>query len=129
MDTQKTSQTILVRLFALIFSVKIFHYRTQYYGAHKAADKFFKNFLETSDKFLEVYQGKYGRIVFDGKSIDLAIPVLTDDNIQAYLAKESNYLSNNLKDLLHNENDGDLLNIRDELQAIVDQFKYLLIFK
>lgn len=129
MDSQEKSQTILIRLFALIFAVKIFHYRTERYSSHKTADNFVEKFLAKSDLFLEVYQGKYGRIKYEGDNILLNIPVLTDDNIILYLSKESSYISNQLTMLLNNTEDSDLLNIKDELQTIVDQTRYLLTFK
>lgn len=128
-DTQLSSQQILMRLFSLVLSVKIFHYRTEHYGSHKAADVFVDSFLQTSDKFLEVFQGKYGRIAFDGESINVTLPILTDDNIQFYLVKETTYLLQTLPTLLSTEKDKDLLNIRDELLGVINQFKYLLIFK
>ena len=115
-------QNILIRLLGLCFSVKIFHYRTRYYGAHKAADKFFAAYLVLADRFLEVYQGKYERIIFEESSVDMSLPVLTDENIAAYLVEESKWLASL-------PFDDDLKNIADELQATVNNFKYLLIFK
>jgi len=116
-------------LLGVCFAVKLFHYRTKYYGAHKTADKFFDKYLDKADQFLEVYQGKYGRIKFEGDEAGMTLPVLTDDNIASYLTNESNWIARELKGKLKSPQDGDLLNICDELQGIIDQFKYLLTFQ
>lgn len=123
------TEELVSSLLGLCFAVKLFHYRTKYYGAHKTADKFFEKYLETADQFLEVYQGKYGRIKFEGEQAGMTLPVLTDDNIINYLTNESKWIAETLKSSLKSPQDGDLLNICDELQGIIDQFKYLLTFQ
>ena len=126
---KKDGQYILLKFFSSIIAVKIFHYRTKYYGAHKAADQYVEDYLKTADKFLEVYQGRYGRIIFSEDYINLDIRVLTDENIKTFLSGESSWIVNELNKILDRETDGDLYNIRDDLQSIIDQFKYLLTFK
>ena len=52
---------IIKFFFYLQCNVKLYHWNTTKYSRHIASDKLFSNILEHSDKFMEVYIGKYGR--------------------------------------------------------------------
>ena len=56
--------------FDLINNIKFYHWTTTSFARHKASDELFTSLVELSDKFMEVYMGKYGRpkiIERDGK--------------------------------------------------------------
>ena len=103
-------------------NIKLYHWMTTSYARHKAADDLFSNLLEHSDKFMEVYIGKYGRPVMPKTNISLQS--LNDKNIVKFLDDKNKYLIQELPKHLSSD-DTDLLNIRDELLATINQTKYL----
>lgn len=123
-------EDIFLEFFSIIISVKAYHYRTKYYGHHKACDWFFDKFLEHADRFLECYQGKYGRIEFDTRDnvVNMPIKIITDNTWQHFIEVNVKYLLNKLPKIIDNK-DKDLMTIKDELQADLTQFSYLLQFK
>jgi len=105
--------------------LKLFHFQTKLYGAHKASDTYLEKFSNTMDKFLEIAQGIYGKITI--KKYMLKGSSHTDENITKHLDGMINLLRYNINDVL--ENYTDLINIRDELVGDLEQLKYLLSFQ
>ena len=105
--------------------MKLFHFQTQQYGAHKASDAYIEKYAGTLDKFLEVAQGIYGKVTL--KKYSLAGSSHNDENIIKHINGMITYWRTKIDDILDNYTD--LINIRDELIADADQLKYLLTFK
>jgi hypothetical protein len=114
---------IIVFFLNLSNNIKLYHWMTTSYARHKAADELFTNLLEHSDKFIEVYIGKYGRPSM-AKTSNVQIQSLNDNTIIKFLDEKSKYLIQDLPKLL-SQDDTDLFNIRDELLATINQTKYL----
>ena len=53
----------------LELNTQTYHWLTESYSRHIGSDKLFKNILETGDKFIEVYIGRYGRPNFTQDTI------------------------------------------------------------
>jgi len=105
--------------------MKLYHFQTQQYGAHKASDAYVEKYAGTMDKFLEVAQGIYGKITL--KKYALTGSSHNDENIVKHLDGMITYWKTKINDVLDTYNE--LINIRDELVADADQLKYLLTFK
>ena len=105
--------------------LKLFHFQTNAYGAHKASDEYLEKYAILMDKFLEVAQGIYGRVTV--KKYTLSGSSHTDTNIGTHLNGFVILLTNRIDDILNNHTD--LLNIRDEIISNIEQLKYLLTFK
>ena len=105
--------------------LKLFHFQTKLYGAHKASDGYLDKYAETMDKFLEVAQGIYGKITL--KKYSLTGSSHTDENIIKHLDGMITLLRNKIDDVLGDYTD--LINIRDEIVGNTEQLKYLLSFK
>jgi len=73
---------------------------------------------------VEVYIGKYGRDEALGKALTLDLPGLDEKEVVKFLKEAIDWLSNRLPKVLK-AGDTDLLNIRDELLAAVNQALYL----
>jgi hypothetical protein len=108
-------------------TIKLFHFQTSHYGAHKASDKLFGKFAKTYDKFLEVYQGKYGRLPRINGSVKILS--LTDKSIVSYCQSFVKFLLKASKETCNVRKNSDLCNILDEMIADINQFLYLLTFK
>lgn len=105
--------------------MKLFHFQTELYGAHKASDAYLEKFASTMDKFLEIAQGIYGRLTI--KKFKLEGSSHTDENIMKHIEGIIMLLRTGIDDVLDNYTD--LINVRDELVGDAEQLKYLLTFK
>ena len=105
--------------------MKLYHFQTQLFGAHKASDAYIEKYANTLDKFLEVAQGIYGKITL--KKYSLSGSSHTDENIIKHINGMIIYWRTKINDVLDEYTD--LINIRDELVADAEQLKYLLSFK
>ncbi len=114
--------------FQLTIQIKLYHWMTLSYSRHKASDELYQKILDLSDKFMEVYIGKYGRpkMTSSANSANtISYTPMNDTNIIHYLKKTNDFLTNTILKHLHGEKDTDLLNIRDELLAAINQTIYL----
>lgn len=117
-------EKILLLFFRHQIKIKMFHFQTHTYGGHKASDAYLETFTNKLDKFMEVGQGICGK--FQTQKINININTLNDTTINDELDQFVKLLR---------EFDGvmskytELLNLRDELIADAEQFKYLLTFK
>lgn len=113
----------------MLMMVKLFHWKTHSFAAHKATDELYESLNEHIDKFIEVLLGKTGtRINLTHKrSISLI-----DLDSQASLKTRIEQFNKYLVSLNTNKAvalDTDLLNIRDEILGDLNKFLYLLTFK
>jgi len=136
---------VMLSFFQIQNTLKFSHWRTKSYAEHKALDDFMSKFLDNMDKFIEIWQGKYGRIDIKGKSADLKVYKVNKGELVKYLdiligffggnnasgcgrykiTGKKNYCGITLLDIVKNT-DTDLLNIRDEIVGNINQLKYLL---
>ena len=114
-------------VFFLMFDVnlKLYHWMTQSYARHKAADELHEKVLELGDKFVEVYIGRYKRPKnLAKKELTQVMQVFSDKTIEDFLDFCERYLSKDIFKYMSNE-DVDLMNIRDDLISNISQTRYL----
>ena len=104
-------------------TIQLYHWYTTKFSRHKASDFLYENALQTIDKFMEVYIGRYGRSKTDFNEV-LIIKKYSDDKFITYLQNTVEILEVEFSKVLL-ENETDLLNIRDELLGFVNQTLYL----
>lgn len=102
--------------------LRIFHWQTPKYAEHKAFGKAYSELDDLIDAFIEVYTGRHGM-----PSVEMLFKIelnsynegvnTTIESFIAFLAGLSNEIE---------ETDTDLLNIRDEMLAVLNRLKYLL---
>ena len=119
--------TIIQKLLEFQNNVKIYHWSTNSYSRHVATDKLFAQLGLLIDKFIEVYQGSRDKKLKLSGKITLSLSNKTDSNMVIYLKNFADWLSIDLQKLLLKD-DTDLLNIRDELVANINQTLYLFSF-
>lgn len=118
------SAEIVTLMLTLRNQIKIYHWQTIKYPRHKATDDLVDKLDDNIDKFVEVYMGKYGRMDFKGKTACIKIHNFHDRDAPNYLKSAVKWLSTSLPKHLKNT-DTDLLNIRDEILAHLNQSLYL----
>ena len=117
---------IINKFFELQLNTKVHHWMNTKFARHKATDALNDSLLESSDKFVEVYFGRYGR----PKTIKDTIEYknMSEQEYEKYLADFTTFLEKELPKMLK-QTDTDLLNIRDEILGSINQTKYLLTLK
>jgi hypothetical protein len=120
MINQSDFNDIVNFFFHLQLLNKLYHWNTTSYARHKATDNFNERFLELVDKFTEVFIGTYN-MKPQIEEIRINKEFLTDNGIKKLFIFTRKYLKSFDKMSLTS----DLLNIRDEILAEVNQTLYL----
>lgn len=112
-----------------VVQTKLLHWQSMLYGQHKALDELFDGLIDKGDELAESIMGKYGR------------PVLSEDqlclNLMNYNNPEKGDLSDFMdhlykcyslecKSIFEEGKDSEIINILDEIIALVDKVKYLI---
>jgi len=108
--------------------VKIYHWETMQFSRHKSTDDLLEKLDDSIDKFVEVYIGKYGRPKLTTKTGTIRLRNFSDEEGPQLLKQAIEWLSTRLPTLLSSK-DTDLLNIRDEIVADLNQTLYLFTFQ
>jgi len=121
-------KSYLVKIFLeLLNMVKLYHWKTRSYSLHKATDELYERLNEHIDKFVEVLLGKdQSRIHMVENRIDL-LNVNKKSDFQERIFEYRAFLTE-LDIFFDKKQDTDLLNIRDEVLADINQFLYLMTF-
>lgn len=117
-------EAIILYLLETINTIKIHHWNTYSYAAHKSLGDLYDELGETIDEFVEVMMGKYGRPDYPS-TFTLELQKPEDVNPTEALKSCAEYLIN-LSDELDPRADTDLLNLRDEMLGQINQTIYLL---
>jgi predicted transcriptional regulator len=118
-------QQITTEFFEMLLCIKLFHWKTHNYGAHKATDEIYEKLNSHMDRFIEVIIGKNEKRINmkNVKSIKLH-DISDNDILKIRVEKFIKYLMSLDKMKL----DPDLYNIRDDIVTDLNQFLYLLTF-
>ena len=127
-NTNKSNAELINLLLNLLIIIKIYHWKTESYSEHKATDELYSSLNENIDKFVEVMLGKNGnRLKMKGHNIIINDPS-SKKELQKIIYEYRTLLENKMNNYI-SEKDTDLLNIRDEILADLNQFLYLLTLK
>jgi len=119
---------VIVNLIKIQNQLRILHWQTLSYAAHKALGKAYESLDELIDSLVEVHQGKYGRLNFE-TPIDLGLVNQDEIDLEDVLIQLNDYLSGPFNEMHDPVKDTDCLNIRDEILAIINRLRYLLTLK
>jgi hypothetical protein len=122
--TQENLNEITTFFFKLQLLNKVYHWNTTSYARHMATDRFNGSMPPIVDKFIEVFIGRY-QLKPIVSQINLRPENLTDEGIKQYFIRAKEYVQQ-LENYL---SDTELLNIRDELLAEINQTLYLFELK
>jgi hypothetical protein len=114
-------------LLELLNMVKLYHWKTRSYAQHKATDELYSKLNEHIDTFVEVMLGKdETRVNMASKNIDV-LDATTTIEFKERIYEYRNFLIE-LDRYFNATKDSDLMSIRDEILADVNQFLYLMTF-
>lgn len=112
-------------LLTLRNQIKLYHWQTRVYARHIATDKVLKEFDELIDSYVEIYIGKYGRPRLTGSDAVLHVHNLTEAGAAKLVKAAIKYMMGPLVKHLNKDIDTDLVNVRDEMVAHLNQLLYL----
>ena len=115
---------MVTELFRYKNQVHIYHWQTKSFARHKGSDQLLDNLTDFIDKFMEIYFGKYGRVNYPSKS-NIVVGNMSDDEALQFLNEMVDYFTYKVPSYVNATTDTDLLNIRDEILAGINQVKYL----
>lgn len=107
--------------------MKFYHWTTKSFARHSASDKFVSSLSDKMDRFIEVMQGSEGKRILLPSKNDFSFTNETDASIVKVLKRFRNWLSDELPSHIKTPNT-DLLNIRDDILADVNNTLYLFEF-
>jgi hypothetical protein len=123
---------VVCKFLEMLNNIKLYHWKTYSYATHKATDDLYASLGLNIDKFVEVLLGKaQNRIKMRTKNIpikDMNSPQEFKREIESYKSYLVN-MTNNKALGAGGMTNSDLLNIRDEILADLNQFLYLFTFK
>jgi len=119
---------IITNFLTIQNQMRVFHWQTQKkpgsFAQHEAFGEAYESLDPLIDDYIEVFQGKNGAIM--GKNgFTVKLENLSND-FEEFINEYIDYLINTLPKSLDSNTDTDLLNIRDEMLAVLNQTKYRL---
>lgn len=117
MNKAKDFMSVFVNFVA---QMHVFHWQTTKYAEHVALGDLYSGIQDLSDNFMEVYIGKNDGLRADKEDMISGLFSLDNGSVLETIASFENFLYN------IEINSSDLLNIRDEMLALVHKTQYLL---
>ena len=119
---------LITNLLTIQNQMRVFHWQTQKkpgsFAQHQAFGTAYEDLDPLIDDFIEIFQGKNGAIMGkDGFTLKL---MNLSDNFESVIDEYITFLRETVTQSLEPEYDSDLLNIKDEMMAILNQTKYRL---
>lgn len=114
---------IVIFMFWLATSAKVYHWQTTKYANHQAAGGLFDDIVKLTDEFVEKFIGVYGRPKFP-EGVNIPINDMTKDRMLQTISIAKTFMKGTLQKYV--AKDTELQNIRDEMLASLDQASYLL---
>jgi hypothetical protein len=108
--------------------IKLYHWQTRVYSRHIATDTILEKLEKSIDSYVEIYIGKYGRPKVSGKNASITLHNLTEAGATRLIVAAVKYLQGPLTKTLK-PIDTDLMNVRDEIVADLNQLLYLFTLK
>lgn len=112
-------------LLTLTHQLHVYHWQVNSFSEHEALGTAYSELDGLMDEFVEVFMGKNGKISSKG-GFNLKLVNITEQEPLSFIDSTIGYLTNDLPKELK-EQDTDLLNIRDEMLAVLNKLKYKLV--
>ena len=122
-----TNPIIVKKFMELLTMIKLYHWRTHSYSQHKATDELYAKLNENVDKFVEILLGKSSSRIKMLESKMNMYDLETTGELREHLFEYRQFLVD-MNRTFHEKKDSDLLSVRDDILADLNQFLYLLTF-
>ena len=112
-----------------VAQTKLLHWQSCLYGQHKALDGLFEGLIDLTDQLAERIMGKYSKPILNDDQCCLKIHNFQDPekgDLKDFMEHLYKCYAIDCKSLLNPDTDPELINIVDEIIALVNQTKYLV---
>ena len=120
-------EEITLKLVQIQLQFKFLHWQTFGDAKHKAYGKIYDSMGGNIDRLVESMMGKYGRVQFDPE-FSIMFQDISALSVQNFMDGITEFLVG-MTEQLDPKYDSDLLNLRDEMLADINQLKYRLTLK
>jgi hypothetical protein len=124
----KMKSKIIKTFMELLTMIKLYHWKTHSYAQHKSTDDLHEKLSEHIDKFVEVLMGKTNSRIYMIEQKMRMYDFNTKQELRAAMFEYREFLSVELDRIFPSKKDSDILSIRDDMLADINQFLYLLTF-
>lgn len=120
-------EELIKKLVQIQLQWRFLHWQTFGDAKHRTYGEIYEGLDELIDKFTEVMMGKYGRPKFESE-FGLMFQDISALSMQDFMDGITEFFVS-FTELLDPKYDTDLLNLRDEMLAVINKAKYLLTLK
>ena len=120
-------EEIILKLVQVQVQFKFMHWQTTGDAKHRAYGDIYDTLGDLIDSFTESMMGKYGRVEFEPE-FSIMFQDIKSLSVQNFMDGITEFLVG-MSDHLDSRYDSDLLNLRDEMLADINQLKYRLTLK
>ena len=120
-------EELTLKLIQIQLQFKFLHWQTFGDAKHKAYGEIYDSLGDIIDKFVEAMMGKYGRVQFEPE-FSIMFQDIKSLSVQNFMDGITEFFVG-MSDHLDSRYDSDLLNLRDEMLADINQLKYRLTLK
>ena len=124
-STKCSKPAVVQMCFEMLHAIKLFHWNTHSYAQHKATDELHEKMSANVDKFVEIMLGKDPERL---RRLDRKIRLINSRNTRDFKERIYEYREYfiSMTKCLDSRMDSDLLSLRDDILADLNQFLYLL---
>lgn len=134
-NTRTQTQNFIPTFIHMLNTVKLYHWKTTSYSTHKATDQLYSDLNEKIDEFVEILLGK-PNITIQKRNALLNITSIklhhynNNNDFKKQIEQYKIFLMKmSTNKTFNTPANTDLINKRDELLALLNQFLYLLTLK
>jgi Family of unknown function (DUF5856) len=125
---QGNLQDITIEFFSHLIMIKMLHFQSTKYAAHKALDDYYDSFNEKMDRLMEALQGDRGRILVYDNALYIQVNLVDDATITERLDRFRSEVLIELINSRYSSNSG-VISVRDDMIVDLDLLQYLLTFQ
>jgi len=118
---------IVKKFMELLTMIKLYHWKTHSYAQHKATDELYEELNKHIDRFVEILLGKSNSRIKMLETKMNMYDLETKNELREHLFEYRQFLVD-MNQTFNEKIDTDLLSIRDDILADINQFLYLLTF-
>jgi DNA-binding ferritin-like protein len=111
---------------------KLAHWQCHLYGQHKALDSFFEEIIDLGDNLAETVMGKYGKPTLDQENLKLELQNYENaknGDLSWFMDHLVKCYTSDCRTFFDKDKDSEIVNIIDEILALVNKTKYLVSLK
>ena len=120
-------EQLILDLLSMQLQFRLLHWQTMGDAKHRLYGDVYDSLGGMIDSFVEIMMGKNGRPEFVEEA-SISFKDISTINMQTFLDDIVEFLVG-MSDMLDDRYDTDLLNLRDEMLALINKTKYLLTLK